>query len=109
MAFLYRLRIFNSRSHYTAHLLTFVFVDFESTDLLEVKIVSSGPCVTEAGMSTEVLYSMKYEVEGKMEVISALSVQTITVEELNAQLSTLSNPQVRSSVSTWECTGGHFL
>ncbi len=73
------------------------FVEFESTAKLEIKIVSSGPCQTSAGMSTQVFYSMKYqfEAEGEMEMVSALSYQTITTAELNAQLSVIQNPQVK--------------
>ena len=59
-------------------------------ELTEVTIISTGPVVTGETVSIEVLYTVTYD----SQMVSALTVKTITIESLNEELSTVVNPQV---------------
>ena len=71
--------------------LCFVSLTEFNLDLLDVKIISSGPVVTGENVNTEILYKVEYE----SKMISAITTQTITTEVLNEKLITVTNPQVR--------------
>ena len=76
---------------FVKYVLYFVSLSEISLDLLDVKIISSGPVVTGESVNTEVLYKVEYE----SQMISAITTQTITTEVLNEKLVTVTNPQVR--------------
>ena len=76
---------------FVKYVLYFVSLSEFSLDLLDVKIISSGPVVTGESVNTEVLYKVEYE----SQMISAITTQTITTEVLNEKLVTVTNPQVR--------------